>query len=400
MLRILRKKGVAKKILWVLAVMITVSFVFWGISSSLTRKETSGTYAGKIFGQNVSPREFENASQHVRNQLILRYGENFNKVENQINIESEAWDRLILIHEGKKRRIEISNQNVIAAIKGFPFFQRDKKFDKQLYDQIIQYVFRCTPRDFEEGIRESLIFEKIYKQEIQAIKLSDEDVLKEYNMENEKIQIDYIVLPFRNYEKGIVVTEEDLQQYYEKNKEMFQIPLTVNINYLAMEYPLNPSDDTKKKIADSAQDIAKDIGNNKLNLRQISEKYTLPMRESGFFSAENPNLELGWPLEVFQKALNLKKDSTILAFSTDKGFYFLELKDTREPRLLSFDEAKNNVKEAMVKSEAKKITEEKAKEILGQIQQEFQNKPKEKFETIVKKLGFTVEKTPDFTKIL
>lgn len=396
MLRILRKKGVAKKILWVLAVIITISFVFWGISSSLTSSKSSISYAGKIFGRTVSFLEYKNSIEHVKNQAILRYGENFYKIQNQINMNAEAWDRLILLHEGKKRRVNVSNEEVIAVVKKFPFFQRNDKFDNQLYQQSVEYIFHCTPRDFEEGVRESLIFEKIFKEETAKVVVTDEDVLRQYNMENGKVQVDYIVFPFRDHENGVVIKDTDIKQYYEKNKDAFQLPFSVNINYVSLEYPLNASEDAKTKLGDSAQNMANDMVKNKLTLKQLGENHQMPLKETGFFSAEEPNMSLGWPWELFQKALSLKKGENPSVFKTEKGFYFLELKDTQEPRLLSFDEAKDKAKAALMTSQAKKLAELKAQEALQQIQQEFTKNPNESFETITKTFGLKVEKTPEF----
>jgi len=394
----LRKKGVAKKILWVLAVMITISFVFWGISSSMIKQQNTVSYAGKIFGRTVSFRDFEDAFQHMRNQAILRYGENFYKIESQLNLESETWDRLILLHEGKKRKITVSNNELIAAIKKFTFFQRNGKFDKQLYEQIVQYVFRCTPRDFEEGIRESLIFEKLYQQETLTADVSEEQVLKAYKTENEKVQIDYLLFPFANYTKDVVLADESLRAYYDQNQAMFRLPPTINISYCALEYPADASNEIKEKITLTAQEITKDIATNKFSLKQLSEKHLLTMKESGFFSAESPNLNLGWPLEVFQKAFGLKKGELIIVPSTTKGFYILELKETQGEHLLSFEEAKDKAREVLLQIESKKIAHDKAKQALEQIRKEFANNPKEGFEVIAKKLNMKMEKTPEFNR--
>ncbi|MFA6379042.1 MAG: SurA N-terminal domain-containing protein [Candidatus Omnitrophota bacterium] len=398
MLRILRKKGVAKKILWVLAVMITVSFVFFGISSSMIKQQNTASYAGKIFGKTISFRDFEDAFLHVRNQAILRYGENFTKIESQLDLENETWDRLILLHEGKKRKITVTNSDVVSVIKKFPFFQRDGIFDKQLYEQIAQYVFRCTPRDFEEGIRESLVFEKIYQQETLAADVSEEQVLKAYKAENEKVQIDYLVFPFANYTKDVVLSDESLRTYYDQNQAIFRLPPTINISYCSLEYPVDASSEIKEKLALTAQEITKDIETNKLTLKQLSEKYQLPVKESGFFSAEAPNLDLGWPLEVFQKALGLKKGELKTAESTTKGFYILELKENQGERLLSFEEAKDKAKEVLLKMESKKIANEKARQALDQIRQELINNPKESFDAIAKKVNAKMEKTPEFNR--
>ena len=398
MLRVLRKKGVAKKILWVLAVMITISFVFWGVASYLTQGQGPMSCAGKIFGRDVSFREFESSFQHVQNQAILRYGDNFQKIRNYLNLNSEAWDRLILLHEGKKRHIRVSNDEVIKAIKKFSFFQRNGKFDKQLYAQIVQYAFQCAPSDFEDGIRESLIFEKIYKQETLAIDVTDDDARKEYDAENAKAQVDYVFFPIMQYQDEIVIADETLNAYYKNNQDLFRLPAGINIEFIALEYPTDATEEAKKTLDQTANQISQTLASRKIDLAQIAQEYHLSVKESGFFSIDDPKLDLGWPLEIFQKALNLKKDEVAGPIATAKGFYLLKLKDTQEARLLTFDEARNKAQELLALQEAKKIAEQKAKEALDRIKTAWQATPNEKFEILAKKLDLKIEKTPEFTR--
>ena len=53
MLKHLRKKGVSKKILWVVAFVIVISFSFFGTASYLNRGALSHNYAGILFGQKI-----------------------------------------------------------------------------------------------------------------------------------------------------------------------------------------------------------------------------------------------------------------------------------------------------------------------------------------------------------
>ena len=398
MLRVLRRKGVAKKVLWVLAIMITVSFVFFGISSSLVRQENTVSYAGKIFGRKVSFREFEDAFLHARHQAILRYGENFSKVERQLDLENEAWERLILLFEAKKRRITVPNSDVVAAIKKFSFFQRNGSFDKQLYEQIVQYVFRCTPRDFEEGIRETLVFGKLYDQETLKVDVSDEQVLKAYAAENEKVQIDYMVFPFEQYAKDIAPSQDSLRSYYDQNQNAFRLSPMININYLFVEYPPESSRENGLALSQKVKEITEAVETGEKNLQQLAEQYQLPIQESGFFSAEDPNLSLGWPLEVFQKALYLKKGELKTITVEAKGCYVLSLKETQDARLLSFEEAKEKVGEILIKEGAKNMAREKANEIRGQVLEALAANPKETLEAIAKRFNIKVEKTPEFSR--
>ncbi|MDP8264040.1 MAG: peptidyl-prolyl cis-trans isomerase [Candidatus Aceula lacicola] len=398
MLKTLRKKGIAKKLLWVMAVMITVSFVFWGISSSLLTEPGSISCAGKIFGKKVSLEDFQDALLHVQNQAIMRYGENFFKVKDFLNLESEAWDRLILLHEGKKRRIKISNDEVIKTISTLSFFKRDEMFDPALYNQIVQYVFKCKPRNFEEGIRGSLIFTKIYKQETNLITVSDEEALEAYKNKNEKIDISYASFPFLDYQRNIQLTDEEIADYYQEHSDNFKIPLMINVEYLALEYPKDVTDEQKTNIQNQAGDLALDLNADSIELLDLAKKYSLKIQESGFFSQEQPNLDIGWPLEIFEEALKLESNTVVGPIEASKGFYVLRLKEQKESYVPTLDQTKDEVKDVLAHIKSKELAKNKAQKDLEEIKKSFENKSNQTFDAAAKKLGLKIEKPEPFAR--
>ena len=100
MLEILRRKGVNKTILWFIAIIVILSF---GVFGTAYRLDNTINSAGTIWGHNVSIKEFQQAYLDARDQAIRMYGEEFFKNGNKLDLEQEAWDRLILLKEAQKR---------------------------------------------------------------------------------------------------------------------------------------------------------------------------------------------------------------------------------------------------------------------------------------------------------
>ncbi|MGB2705583.1 MAG: SurA N-terminal domain-containing protein, partial [Candidatus Omnitrophota bacterium] len=65
MLNFLRKKHIAKKVLWALAVIIIPAFVLWG-AGSLSKRRFPFKYVGRISGRKVSVKEFLKSVKDVR----------------------------------------------------------------------------------------------------------------------------------------------------------------------------------------------------------------------------------------------------------------------------------------------------------------------------------------------
>ena len=76
MLSVLRHKGVSKKILWGVTIIIVLSFAVFGTAWRLDKSINS---AGKIYGHSVSLLEYQKAYYDARDAAIMMYGENFFK---------------------------------------------------------------------------------------------------------------------------------------------------------------------------------------------------------------------------------------------------------------------------------------------------------------------------------
>ena len=184
MLEILRKKGVNKTILWFIAIVVILSF---GVFGTAYRLDNTVNSAGTIYGHNVSMKDFQQAYLDARDQAIRTYGDEFFKNGNKLDLEQAAWDRLVLLKEAQKRDIHADDQEVVAAIASFPFFQRNGQFDQTFYEEIVQNprVFDRPTLDFEEGVRKQLIIKKLIDAVAPEAVLSDAQLKKEYQKRNE-----------------------------------------------------------------------------------------------------------------------------------------------------------------------------------------------------------------------
>ena len=79
MLKILRKKGVMKKLLWLVAGVIIIVFGFLG-ESYLLNDPSRSDVTGRIFGKKVNREEFQRTFKNTQIQAMMQYGDNFSKI--------------------------------------------------------------------------------------------------------------------------------------------------------------------------------------------------------------------------------------------------------------------------------------------------------------------------------
>jgi len=341
MLKLLRKKGFAKKMIWAVAIVIIFSFGFFGTAYLITG--SGGTnYAGKIFGKKISVEDFNKVYQNARTQAVRQYGYNLNKVAHLLNLETQTWDLLILLHEAKKRKIQISNNEIVRNIEEDNSFKQNGQFDILLYNTILRNL-QIRPRDYEENVRDNLRIAKLYKQATSSVTLSEEDVFKEYQNRNEKIQTSYVLVLSDSFNEDVNPEASKIEQYYQQNKSEFLIPPSVNVQYLTFDFPeLDESAEDPEAEADNNEDLEDKIEEEKDLIREkadavfeellvnpdmekIAEQHNIEVKTSGFFSLEQPNLTLGWSYDLLNRIFQMNLNEVNEPIETDTGLSIVQI---------------------------------------------------------------------------
>ena len=224
MLKALRNKKTAKKVWIILAIIIVPAFTLWGLGGALrSQKEPEASL------------DFKEALDAVRVQAIMQFGENYSEIKKYLNLNEQAAERLILLREGKKRKITATDKEVVGLIETYPFFQRKGKFDNRIYTEMLQYAFRTQPRIFEEQTRQNIILAKLYKQVSDNVKVSEDELREEYSKANEEISIFYIASNIAESAKNLSPSQQELKYYFDKNSTQFKQPLSFNLEYAALD---------------------------------------------------------------------------------------------------------------------------------------------------------------------
>lgn len=397
MLKILRKKGVAKKILWVITIVIVISFGgFWGTGYLLGNRGRDA-YAGKIFGKKISGEDFKKIYEHTRIQTMIHYGENFYKVSRFLNLEAETWDRIILLHEAQKRKIEIPDNEVIKTIEQFPFFNRNGQFDSLLYHNILRNILRVEPRTFEESVRDNLKITKLYEQVTAGVPLKEEEIFQAYKKRNEQIQVSYVLISPDDFKNEALYDEKKAQEYFQSHKNEFLIAPSINVDYLSLFAPEGEQNPNLELLKQNALAVSEKLKTHP-SLKETASQNNLEVKTSGLFSLDQPNLSLGWSFEVLNKVYQLDLNQISEPLETPRGYVIVQMKEKQNSRLPEYAEVKDKAKDAYLREQAKGAALEKAKEYREKIKSEYDQSSVPDFPKIAQKLNLKILQTPVFNR--
>ncbi len=386
----LRNRKTAKRILIVLACIIIPAFVFWG-AGSMMRSRDKTSFAGTINGRNISLLEYRDSYNAVLNIAIMQFGESLNDIKQQLRLETQAWERLVLLAEAQRRRITAPDREVIDTIRNYPFLQKEGSFNQRQYDELLRYVFHTQARTFEEQVRQNIILTKLYDQATSGITVSDEEVRKEYQRQNEEVSLYYIAGIPKEFSSNVTVSPEDVEAYYTANSLSFKQPRSFNIEYLS----ISSKDKKEEEIKALLKKIAARVGK-KEDFRLVAKDEGLEVKESGFFTENDPLPGIGWAPQAITLLQKIKPGEFLPVLRMDEEYLLTKLIDTREARVPAFDEIKSQVKEALIQEKSRELTKAALAEARTQLS--ALNRPPEQadFDAVAKERGLQAKVTGFF----
>ena len=423
MLKVLRKKDLMKKLLWAVAIIIIIVFGLLS-KASLLSNQNQTRYAGKLFGKKIPIDKFIKHYREVEIQAKLRLGENYEKMVNFIPLENLTWERIILLMEAEKRRIKIPDKEVIQVIQTYPLFQNEGQFDKNLYDRIL-YHFRIKPREFEEWVRNSIKFERIFEEETFNISVSEEEVWEAYKDKNEKVQINYVPFETEQFMSQVTPDQRQIKNYYDNYKNDFISLPMIDVEYVRIDYPediqnlLTQQKDLEQEQTTSSSDkndqssylikeaqetmyqkaynMVEALRKNE-SLEQVAQEYNLEVQTSGFFSMEQPKLIDGWSFPLIQKIFEIPPGEIIGPIETAQGYQILKIRAQKDSYIPDYAEAKDKVQKVWLNKQAKILAKQQAEKALSTIQEIIIQYKRPDFAHISKEAHLEMQQTPLFTR--
>ena len=274
-----------------------------------------------------------------------------------------AWERLILLDEAKRKKITITNQDLVKFISTHPLFQKNGVFDNAVYTTLIRNTLSLLPRDFEEYVRENLAVQTVRQEILKDINVSEEEIIDFYNMNFGQINCSYILVDDSLLPPELDTTEADLKEYYELHKDNFYDPAQVQIEYIEIPYSSTAENEQARKKLTSL--YSKLISGDK-TFRETALENGVKYSKPDIFSSENLLPEVPFFREFYETAFTLNKDeiSPSIYSHPEKGSAYIIHKIENYPRQYkSYDEMKNALKDPALEKKRLALSKQKADEL-------------------------------------
>lgn len=365
--------------------LLIIPFAFWGITSYFGATEP---VVASVNDEKIKLTQFQRAFNLYRQQLQTL-------LDQDIDIDDEAVkrqalnrliDSILLEQATRDSGLQVSDNQVLETIMGIEAFRTEDGFNRAYYEQTVLRL-GMQPAAYEQQMRQDLSAAQLQSAVIESVFVSDEEAVLAARLQNQTRDFKYTLISARDIREELEVSEEEIREYFEKNKERYATPEKVRIAYielsvdkLAEEVPVdeqslqdyyasNKADFDEKeqrkinqlliKIDENDTDADIEAAREKaVKIRQaidegktfkdITEEYTddpsFSFTEYGFM------LKGVLPEPVDEAVFALEPDGVTDVVQSEKGFHIIELVDMKGGVLNTFENNRAEVEAAYRKS--------------------------------------------------
>jgi peptidyl-prolyl cis-trans isomerase D len=301
-------------------------------------------------------------------------------------------------------------------------FQGDTFIGMDRYAAEVQARFQMPVPEFEDAIKTELLQQKFQALVTDGITASDAEVHAEFQRQNEKVKLDYVVIKPDDLQAKIETPDADLAAYFEKNKAAYVVPERRTVDYALLDLTTlrqraQVSEDDEKvyyqahvdqyKLEDRAHVahiLFKTVGKTDAEVAEIKKKAEDVLNKAkhgGNFAdlakqySEDTSKDKGGDLDWIVRgqtvpefeaaAFSLPKGSISDLVKTQYGFHIIEVIDRQTARTQTFDEVKAPIAAQMLTQKAEQVGEN----ISSQIAEEVRRAGRVPVDQIAKKFEMT-----------
>lgn len=371
---------------FILLILIVPSFFLVGIQgyeSFISREPELATVAG----QPITRSEFDNAHRNQLEQFRQRLGTQFDPAlvdtpAMREQLLNQLIDQRLLAQVAADNRFSVSDGTLRNTIAAIPQVQDNGRFSPERYRQVLA-AQGMTPTSFEAGLRRDLAVGRVLEPVTQSatvpaavtasletaltqqrsvqlrrfaaadyraqVSVSPQDIQAWYDANKQQLSVpehvtaQYLVLDEAAATQGVQVKDEDISSYYEQNKNRFGQPERRRASHIMIELPAGASEDARKAARAKAESLAKQAAADPAGFAELARANS---QDAG--SADKGG-DLGWlapgmlagPLE--KTIFGLGKDQVSGVVESPSGLHIVKVTEIQPAAIKPLAEVRDEI---------------------------------------------------------
>lgn len=396
-----------KRIVQVIMGLLMLPFLFWGIESY--RNMGSEGFVATVEGEEIPRREYEQALRDHHERMRAMLGANFDSAMlDTFEVRNSVLERLIqqrlLYREALSNGFTALDSQLIKTLREVPAFQKDGKFSKQQYEELLR-AQGLTPKVFESRVRQEILLQQLLdgysentivpgtvtekvrylsevKREVSQWRIAPEQFFEQVMPEEgditnyyekhktdydlpERARIEYLVLSLDAVSKNETVSDDAISTYFSEHKDEFIQAEGRKASHILINVVGDATDDEKQVAKEKAERILEQVRQDPERFAEIAKQNSddpgSAMRggDLGFFGR-------GVMVKAFEdKIFSMQPDEISDIVETHFGFHVIKLTAVKAEKHPDLEEVREQI--------ASKLKLEMATSMFGEIAEDFSN---------------------------
>ncbi len=222
-------------IAWVIVGFISVPFALWGIQEYLG---VSGEpVAARVAGTEITQKQLESSVERFRGQLREVFGGKIPEAYTDEALRKQVLDGMIsdylVSSHANQQGIRAGDGMVREEIRNYPTFQKDGKFDADLYQSSLLQQGR-SPAAFENLIRQEISVDVLRRAISETSVVSDAELDSFISLKEQQRLISYLVVTNSQDADTQLVTDAEVRAWYDTNPANYLRPEQARLEYLEL----------------------------------------------------------------------------------------------------------------------------------------------------------------------
>lgn len=418
---------------WIIVIIIVIPFALWGIQEYL---QVGGkSYVASVNGNDLPFNEFQREYQQRQARLREMLGVNYSQFISEAQIKKQVIDGLIqdavMRDASKQLMFRVGEEQVIEAVSNITAFQKQGKFDTEVYKLQLRSQ-GMTPKLFEVRIRQALVNDQLRQGIQKTAFITDYEANHLAQLEAQEREIETVTVKTSSFAKSVEITDDEIANHYNSNKDRFQDPEQVKIEFVDLDVAsiadkIEPTEVALQKLYESRKSaltaperrhashilmqleegatddvVAKKRAQAMTAVKRINDgadfaEVAKTMSEDVGSAAEGGDLdffEKGEMVPAFEKTVFAMNIGDISEPVRSKfGFHIIKLHEIQKEGTMLFSEARERLADELRQEEAEKVFFEQS-EPLANLAYEHPDS----LDVVTKELGLEVKESEWFSR--
>lgn len=334
-----KMRQITKSVMWFVVIAFVGTIIFaWGMDLTGKSSGVKPDVIATVNDQDISVQAFNNLLESRSKEAEQSYGELTQEMVQSLRdqVFIELIDQALLQTEIEKRKITVTDKEVFEFMRRNPprellqseFLQTNGQFDYGKYMQLLgNPTVDWTP--IENFVRLSIAQVKLQEMVVGMARVTPDEVRRNFLENQTKLAARFIMIPASEFDSKVQVSQSDIKNYYEKNKEKYAEEPRAALAYV--QFPKTASTEDEEKVKNELLDLRKQILDG-TDFLEIAVDYS---EDPGSASKGG---DLGWfsagaMVKPFEEALlKLKPDELSEPVKTSFGWHLIKLLETKKEK--------------------------------------------------------------------